>query len=197
MFQRIKREVFIRINRALNAHVLKTQNVVHGAGLQINGRIKVVNWGKIRIGERFRVNSGRNYNIIGGDTRTNLIVKKNGELEIHNNVGISNSTIVCARRVCIEDDVRIGGGCKIYDTDFHSIHYADRMCAEDPGIKTEEVLIKRGAFIGAHSIILKGVQIGEKSVVGAGSVVRRSIPDNEIWGGNPAVFIRKLEESKP
>ena len=54
-------------------------------------------------------------------------------------------------------------------------------------------MIKDHAFIGAHAIILKGVTIGEGSVIGAGSVVTKSVPDGEIWAGNPAVFIRKVE----
>ena len=63
----------------------------------------------------------------------------------------------------------------------------------EQGGATSPVIIKDGAFIGAHSIILKGVIIGEKSIVGAGSVVTKSIPDGEIWAGNPAKFIRKIE----
>ena len=47
-------------------------------------------------------------------------------------------------------------------------------------------------FIGANSIILKGVTIGERSIIGAGSVVTKNIPDDEIWAGNPAKFIRKI-----
>lgn len=52
--------------------------------------------------------------------------------------------------------------------------------------------IKDNAFIGAHSIILKGVTIGEKSIIGAGSVVARDVPDGEIWAGNPAKFIKNI-----
>jgi acetyltransferase-like isoleucine patch superfamily enzyme len=48
-------------------------------------------------------------------------------------------------------------------------------------------------FIGARCIILKGVTIGEKSIVAAGSVVTKNIPEGEVWGGNPAKFIKKIE----
>lgn len=54
------------------------------------------------------------------------------------------------------------------------------------------VIIEDNAFIGARSIILKGVTIGANSIIGAGSVVTKSIPANEIWAGNPAKFIRKI-----
>ena len=54
------------------------------------------------------------------------------------------------------------------------------------------VAICDNAFIGAKSIILKGVTIGENSVIGAGSVVTKSVPANQIWAGNPAKFIREI-----
>lgn len=53
-------------------------------------------------------------------------------------------------------------------------------------------MIGDNVLIGAHSIILKGVTIGNNAVVAAGSVVSRSIPANELWGGNPAKFIKKI-----
>ena len=52
--------------------------------------------------------------------------------------------------------------------------------------------IGEDVFIGAHSIILKGVTIGARSIVGAGSVVTKDIPADEVWAGNPAKCIRKL-----
>jgi acetyltransferase-like isoleucine patch superfamily enzyme len=62
----------------------------------------------------------------------------------------------------------------------------------DVNIPTKPVTIEDGAFIGGDVIILKGVVIGENSVIGAGSVVAKSVPPGEIWAGNPAKFIRKL-----
>lgn len=83
------------------------------------------------------------------------------------------------------------GGTKIYDTDFHWLDFEKRI--RETGGKTSPVTIKDGAFIGGSCIILKGVTIGEKSVIGAGSVVTKSVPDGEMWAGNPAKFIRKLD----
>ena len=78
------------------------------------------------------------------------------------------------------------------DTDFHSLDFKKRICIPDTDIKTGSIVIKKGAFIGSHSIILKNVTIGENSIIGAGSVVTRDIPANEIWAGNPVKFIKKI-----
>jgi acetyltransferase-like isoleucine patch superfamily enzyme len=67
----------------------------------------------------------------------------------------------------------------------------ERVGAGEETIKKAPVHIKKGAFVGAHCLILKGVTIGENSIVGAGSVVTKDIPDHEIWGGNPARLLRK------
>ena len=58
----------------------------------------------------------------------------------------------------------------------------------------QRTVIKKNASIGAASIILGGIIIGENTMIGAGSVVTKDIPDNELWFGNPAKFIRKLEK---
>jgi acetyltransferase-like isoleucine patch superfamily enzyme len=148
--------------------------------------------GGITIGNGTRVNSGKIYNPIGGDTRSILRTIGKGQIKIGNNVGISNSSLIAMSSIEIEDDVRIGGSCKIYDNDFHSIDYTHRLENPDTDIKYASILIKKGAFIGADSLILKGVTIGEKSVIGAGSVVTKNIPNGEIWAGNPARFIKKI-----
>ena len=81
----------------------------------------------------------------------------------------------------------------IFDTDFHSLDWRDRKDGTDiTKRKKASVVIKDLVFIGAHSIILKGVTIGEKSIVGAGSVVAKDIPDGEVWAGNPAKFVRRV-----
>ncbi|WP_278436984.1 acyltransferase [Muribaculum intestinale] len=54
-----------------------------------------------------------------------------------------------------------------------------------------QIIIKRGAYIGANTIICKPVTIGENAIIGAGSIITKDIPANEVWAGNPAKFIRK------
>lgn len=184
-FCRIYYHIVNRIN-------LSRYHIKYGDNLVLNGKLWIYGNPNITFGDNCRVNSGKNFNVIGGDTRSSFVCQKNGRIEIENHVGISNSTLVAFSSIFIEDDVLIGGGCKIYDSDFHSLEFENRMQQPDRHIKVQPVYIKEGAFIGAQSIILKGVTIGKRSVVGAGSVVTKSIPDGEVWGGNPARFIRKV-----
>lgn len=79
----------------------------------------------------------------------------------------------------------------IFDTDFHPLDALKRRIGFE-GMKSKPVTIEDDAFIGAHCVICKGVTIGSRSIVAAGSVVVKDIPRNEIWGGNPARFIRKI-----
>jgi acetyltransferase-like isoleucine patch superfamily enzyme len=132
-------------------------------------------------------------NPIGGDDRTIFSLKNNAILMIGEETGISNTAIVCHENVSIGDRVRIGGGTKIYDTDFHSLSYEERKDYLTETAKSKPIRIDDDVFIGAHCIILKGVQIGKRSIVGAGSVVTKTIPEDEVWAGNPARFIRKIQ----
>jgi len=166
---------------------------------KVNGLVFLKIDGHLLIGKNVVISSHRNANVIGGDTRTNILISKDALLTIGNNVGISNTTLFCEKSIIIEDNVLIGGSCKIYDTDFHSVNFNDRMNPflkriKDNTVKTAAIVIKNGVWIGGHCIILKGVTIGEKSIIGAGSVVTKNVPAYEIWAGNPANFIRKIEK---
>lgn len=90
--------------------------------------------------------------------------------------------------ITIEEGVIISTGCKIIShfLDPYTMTPEDRLNNYYP---TGKVLIKKNAFIGMGSLIIRPVTIGENAVVGAGSVVTHDIPDNEIWAGNPARHI--------
>lgn len=147
------------------------------------------------IGDNFKLNSLPEGNAVGGNCRSVISVEKDAVLEIGNNVGISSSIIVARCSIKIGDNVKIGGGTYILDSDFHSIDPAirasDRLI-DASAARSAPVEIKENAFIGARSMILKGVTIGRNSIVGAGSVVVRSVPDNQVWAGNPARFVKDL-----
>lgn len=166
--------------------MLKRKRVQYGRRLVIHGHI-FIHGGKhcVVIGDNCKIISSENSNPTSGIGHTHLVAAPGAKLIIGNNVGISQANITAYNSVTIEDNVLIGSGVKIWDTDFHEIDYDDRMNKKG-NVKSAPVVIKEGAFIGACSIILKGVTIGKHSVIGAGSIVTRSIPDGEIWAGNPA-----------
>lgn len=147
----------------------------------------------IFIGDNFRMNNVSIDNPIGIYGRCQFVVHPKAEIRIGKNVGISQSALVSHCSIVIGDNVDIGGGTLIFTSDFHSLDYKIRMSKDDQKCKVNSpVIIEDNVFIGARSIILKGVTIGRNAIVGAGPVVTKSIPSNQIWGGNPAKFIRNI-----
>jgi len=154
-------------------------------------RIQTRTRGSIRIGSHFSANSHWRYNTIGIFQPVTLkTVTYEATITIGQNVGVAGCTISAAERIVIEDNVLIGSGCLVADSDFHPIAYEDREDTEKT--LNAPVHICEGAFIGARSIVLKGVTIGRGSVIGAGSVVTRDIPPGVIAAGNPARVIRQI-----
>ena len=70
-------------------------------------------------------------------------------------------------------------------------HFLDTKTERGRKWSTGNVILRKGCFVGCGSIITNPVEIGEHSIVGAGSVVTKDIPPYEIWAGNPAHFIKK------
>lgn len=145
--------------------------------------------GKVQFGKNFQngvVESScyySNYNYI-------LSMDQESEVIIGDNVVFSNGVSIYAKsKVTIEDKVMIGINCFIIDSDGHDLSAQERMT----GIpKTAEITIKKNVAIYYNSTILKGVTIGENSVIGSGSIVTRDIPANVFAAGNPAKVIRNL-----
>lgn len=142
--------------------------------------------GRVFIGNHVRLNS---YNDAGWYAGSSIWVRPGATLHIGDNSGLNGAFVYASMSVYIGNNVRVGGGARIMDTDFHPIDYIARRKGLE-GTQSAPVRIEDDVLIGAGAIILKGVTIGEHSVIGAGSVVTKSIPANEIWGGNPAHFIR-------
>ena len=172
--------------------MLKRKHIAYGNNFLINGRLHIHGTGNIHIGNNVTINSSPDANPTSGGNASHLSTSDSGELIIGNHVGISNIALTAKDRITIGDYVLIGSNCMIADTDFHSLNADERMADDGRGVKTKPITIKDHAFIGARCIILKGVTIGENSIIGAGSVVTRDIPANEIWAGNPVRFIRRI-----
>lgn len=158
-------------------------------------KVNVGRGGMLKIGPGFLSNNRERANPIGRFHACSLVVSGNGQLIIGNNVGMSSTAIVCHHRIEIGNNVKLGGGVVIYDTDFHSLDPEHRLdpVMDREDVKMEEVIIEDDVFVGAHATILKGVTIGRGAVIGACSVVTRDIPAGEVWAGNPAIKIRSLE----
>lgn len=109
---------------------------------------------------------------------------------IGNNTAINNGfSAIAFSKITIDDNVLIGVNCSIIDTDGHFLEADNRNHAAPPAF---EVHIKENVFLGSNVVILKGVTIGQNSIIGNGSVVTKNIPDNVIAAGNPARVIRTI-----
>lgn len=149
--------------------------------------------GELIIGNNFKCNNKIKSNSIGLIQPCIFnIYAPNSKIIIGDNVGISGSTICATTSVTIGNNVLIGSGCLISDTDSHPIDWEDRLYDRNQKTRKAPIVIKDNAFIGARSIILKGATIGEGAVIGAGSVVSKDVPPYSIVCGNPARVVKTL-----
>lgn len=148
----------------------------------------------INIGDHFNMNNGARFSDSGLNGKCRIEVRDTATLIIGNNVGMSDVTITCHEKITIGNNVLLGVGAQIRDTDNHSLNPQDRIKGLDwKNKRTAPIIIGNNVFIGAYSFILKGVSIGENSIIGAGSIVTKNIPSNQIWAGNSAKFIREIK----
>jgi acetyltransferase-like isoleucine patch superfamily enzyme len=103
-----------------------------------------------------------------------------------------NCMIVSACSITIGNNVLIADNVSIYDHD-HIVVDPNRPYGQQ-GYTKAPVIIEDNVWIGSHSVILKGVTLGKGSVIAAGSVVIKSVPSRELWGGSPAKYIKKLDK---
>jgi len=166
--------------------------------LTVRGHIYISNYGIIEIGNNVTINSAGWANPIGCGTKSFFRVFPEAIVKIGNHTGISNCAITAMQSVTIGNYALIGSGVKIFDTDFHPLEaqYRYGELKDNSKARSKPVTIEDGAFIGAGSFILKGSHIGKNSIIGAGSVVSGIIPENEIWAGNPAHFIKRAVVSE-
>lgn len=111
-------------------------------------------------------------------------LSKDCVLEIGNNCGFSGTTIGCFKEIKLGNNVRCGANTTITDSDWH---------LDDPRVgNPKPVIIEDNVWLGTNVTVLKGVIIGENSIIGAGSIVTSSIPKNVIAGGNPCKVIKSI-----
>ncbi len=141
-----------------------------GEGAEFRPGAYAIGCSKIEIGKRVVVRPG-----------TMLF----GEIENHENLDAS---------ISIEDDVMMGSGIHIYINN-HRFDRTDVPLIEQGYTPSQRVILRKGCWVGANAIILSGVEIGENTVIGAGSVVTKSFPKGVVVAGNPANIIKRIGNS--
>ena len=120
--------------------------------------------------------------VIGDHCNINFNVFIENDVVIGNYVTVKSG--VCLwDGIAIEDNVQIGPNVTFTN---------DKYPRAKQPFELQKTIIKKNASIGAASTVLGGITIGENSMIGAGSLVTKSIPSNELWFGSPAKFIRKI-----
>lgn len=178
--------------------ILRAVGVEIAEKVRMQGRpiVSLASGSRIQIGARCVLCSDSQTNALGINHPVVLRTLRPGaEIVIGEDTGMSGGSI------CAVSSIRIGAGCLIganvtlADTDFHAINPVNRRYNKNPNeIAAAPIVIEDNVFIGADVFVLKGVTIGQNSVIGAGSVVTRSIPSNAIAAGNPARVIKLIAE---
>lgn len=163
--------------------------MVKSGGTYVNHPIKLVNPKCISLGS---------YTNIGYGARIDCICKwldktYRPNLKIGNGVSIGqNCTINCADSVTIEDNVVIAFGCFITDNEHDDFPVNTHLFNKK--IRVSSTKIGKYTYIGCNSVILSGVHIGDNCIVGAGSIVKRDVPDNTMVAGIPARIIKRYND---
>ena len=152
----------------------------------------------------FAVTNNKNITI-GNECVLNcfLVTEGKGNIKIGSNSSIGkDSSIRSSNSIEIGDHVQISSEVIVLDNNSHSLNYLERRGdVNNPGnsymvAKSAPIKIGNDVLIGRRSIILKGVSIGDRSIIGAGSVVVKNIPEDVVACGNPAVIVKYLNKNE-
>lgn len=148
----------------------------------------------LKIGSDVTVKSSFLSNLVGLYSRSIIVTRvPDAKISIGDRVGMSGAVVYARKEITIGDDTLIGGNTKIIDNDFHPIDMEARINNDPRKIGTRPIHIGKNCFIGCNALILKGTELGDGCVVGAGAVVSGSFPKNSVIAGNPAKIIRSLK----
>ena len=130
---------------------------------------------------------------VGDETKIGAFVEVQKNAKIGKRCKISSHTFIC-EGVTIEDNVFIGHSVTFINDTYPRAANPDGALQTEADWKVESTLVRKGASIGSGSTVLSKVTIGENAIVGAGSVVTKDVPANVIVAGNPARFLRKVNQ---
>jgi acetyltransferase-like isoleucine patch superfamily enzyme len=132
---------------------------------------------------------------IGDETKIGAFVEIQKNASVGKRCKVSSHTFVC-EGVTIEDFVFIGHGVTFVNDMFPRAATESGEIQTEQDWKVEKTLVKAGASIGSGATILANVTIGERAIVGAGSVVTRDVPAGAIVAGNPARILRNIKDER-
>lgn len=203
---RIPRKIRIFYYLFWNNVKLKLNGAIVGENVRIYCKfhLRIHPHAKVLIGNNVSIVCGENLNPLCRNIEGSICAEyPNSVIKIGDGSGLSSPCIWAKERITIGKRVKIGGDCILLDSDCHSLDWKQRCMTEDKSnglpvdtinARTSPIIIGDDVFIGTRSIILKGVQIGDRSIIAAGSVVTKNIPSDCIAAGNPAKVIRKINE---
>jgi len=146
---------------------------------------------KITIGNHCSFRSDKISNLVGLNRKCIIATFGEGsKIEIGNNSGFSGTVIGAAKSITIGNNVLSGANVLITDFDWHPID--PRLRHTSQGVKSAPVVIKDNVWLGINTVVLKGVTIGENTIIGANSLVVSNIPANVIAGGNPCKVLKSI-----
>ena len=176
--------------------------VKYGRNMRVFNKIYISGKGNIIIGDDFIFTSGANVNPLCRNIRGTMHVPyKHSKILIGNRVGISSACLWAHESITIGNDVNIGGDCLIMDNDAHPQDYRKRRSdylkrvgwdLYSKELSSKPIIIDDDVWIGARCQILKGVHIGARSIIAAGSVVTKDVPSDVVAGGIPCKVIKPI-----
>lgn len=164
--------------------VLKYQHILHratfgpGFRLEKGGRLNIQGSGQVRIGR----------DVSMGMKVTPWTYDKAAVIEIGDHTYLNGTRFACQSRVTIGSNC-ILAECRVMDTDFHGVDPEHRDV-----FFAKPITIGDNVWITINSVILKGVTIGSGSTITPNSVVTKDVPENCVFGGNPAVVVKSFDK---
>jgi acetyltransferase-like isoleucine patch superfamily enzyme len=175
---------------------MKSYGISFGENLIVQGDLYLKTGAdfKAEIGDNCCFKSGRGLNPLSRNIKTSIHIEDGASLIIGNHCGFSSVCLWAHESILIGNNVNIGADTIVLDSDAHSLSFLDRRVDElDHKNKVNKpIVIGDDVLIGTRCIILKGVQIGARSVIGSGSIVVHDVPEDCIAAGNPAKVIRRI-----
>ena len=165
-----------------------------GKGFCMKGRLHVFTRrkGSIEIGDHVTLVSRFRANPVGIANACVLDTLMGGKIVIGTRVGMSGVVLSSRSLIEIGEYTKLGANTRVFDHNYHSLDPDKRRdwFLDNQDVRSAPVRIGKDVFIGANAMVLKGVTIGDRAIVAAGSVVTGDIPADEIWGGNPACRLK-------